>query len=195
MLGIKLNQEVVDRCVKALKALADLQASSRRRLVKETQDICDKCDGAYSALLARLQPVKAAYRDPARLAQELHALAGDAATRRAFKPEGLCSEIDQLLADFQSALSGIRYSVHFLAIGEIKDTLESMGNYDQALYHQYDGFMRRIGDLAVALDSAAPKERKVLVASVREAIATLEADLDASIKGMRSAKKRVVKRM
>jgi len=60
MFGITLNKEVIDRCVEALTALVDIQASSRRRLVKETPDICAKCDRAYSALLTRLSTVKQA---------------------------------------------------------------------------------------------------------------------------------------
>jgi hypothetical protein len=196
MLGIKLNKEVIDRCVQALTALADIQVSSRRRLVKETQSVCSKCERAYSALLTRLGSVKQAYRSPARLAKELHDLSIDSQTRARFKPEGLCSEIDQLLADFQNNLKGLKYSVHLFSIAEIRDTLQSMGNYDQALYHQYDRFMAELSNLAAAIDSASSsKDRSALVEAVRAAIAKLEADLTDSIKSMRAAKDRVVKVM
>jgi hypothetical protein len=193
MLGITLNKEVVDRCVKALKSLKDIQAGSRKRLVQDTQDVCSNCEAAYSALLARLQPVKEAYRT--RLAQELRALSADSATRAKFKPEGLCSQIDHLLADFQNNLNGVKYSVHLFSITEIRETLQSMGNYDQALYHQYDAFMRDIGRIAASLDAAPKEERRALVAAAKDAVGNLENDLTESITSMRAAKRRIVKRM
>lgn len=192
MYGIKLNKEVINRCVAALTALVDIQASSRRRLVKETQNVCSKCDRAYSALIKRLGAVKHAYRSALRLAKELRELSSDSQARARFKPEGLCSEIDQLLADFQNHLNGVKYSVHLLSIGEIRDTLRSMGNYDQALYHQYDRFMSQLSNLSVAIESASKKERAALVQAVRAAVAKLEADLNDSVKSMRAAKNRVV---
>jgi len=114
---------------------------------------------------------------------------------RDFKPEGLCREIDQLLADFQNHFKGVKYLVHLFSIGEIRDTLRSMGNYDQALYHQYDRFMSELSNLAVAIELASKKERAPLVEAVRSAIAKLEADLKESVKSMRAAKDRVVNRM
>jgi len=107
----------------------------------------------------------------------------------------LCREIDQLLADFQNHLKGVKYSVHLFSIGEMRDTLRSMGNYDQALYHQYDRFMSELSNLAVAIELASKKERAPLVEAVRSAIAKLEADLKESVKSMRAAKDRVVNRM
>ena len=195
MLGIKLNNEVINKCLRALTALADVQGKSRKRLVKETQTICSRCDDAYSALLVRLLPVKQAFRRPSQLAHELHSLVADGKARRGFKPEGLCTEIDQLLADFQSNLKGIKYSVHLFSIGEIRNTLRSMGNYDQALYRQYDNFMRQIDGIATALQSASPKEKQALVGTARAAITDLETDLNSSVQLMRAAKKRVVKLM
>jgi hypothetical protein len=195
MFGVKLNKEVIDRCVQALTALIDIQAGSRRRLVKETQSVCSKCERAYSALLTRLKPVKQAYRTPTRLAKELRDLSSDGQARARFKPEGLCSEIDHLLADFQSNLTGLKYSVHLFSIREIRDTLKSMGNYDQALYHQYDRFMSELSNLGAAIDSAPNKDRDSLVQAVRSAITTLEGDLKDSIKSMRAAKDRVVSLM
>jgi hypothetical protein len=195
MLGIKLNKEVINRCVEALKALVDIQASSRRKLVKEIQVVCSKCDNAYSALLERLSAVKQAYQTPELLAKELHKLSSDRQTRARFKPEGLCKEIDQLLVDFQNNLQGLKYSVHLFSIREIKDTLHSMGNYDQALYHQYDRFMHGLSNLAVAIESASKKERTTLVEAVRSAVTKLEADLQDSVESMRAAKNRVVNRI
>jgi len=191
MYGLKLNKEIIERCVTALKSTIELQQSSRQRLIGETQSICSTCDDACSALLERLVPVRKAYRAPMRLSGELISLAGDANIRRQFKPEGLCSEIDQLLADFENALSGLRYSVHMLSISEIRNILRSMGNYDSALYHQYDMFMNRIGHLGEEIPIATVEDRKILALQVRDAVSMLEADLKETIRAMRKAKDQI----
>lgn len=188
MLGLKLNKEVVERCVRALKSMAELQGRSRQRLIRDTLAVCSTCDDAYSALLDRLIPIKKAFRSPSRLADELVALAGDSKMRKRFKPEGLCSEIDQLLVDFQSHLNGLRYSVHVLSISEIRDALRSMGSYDQALYHQYDSLMSQIGAIGSELAVARGEDRKQLVSQARAAVSGLETDLKESVIAMRRAK-------
>lgn len=195
MLGIRLNKQVVDACMRAFGALAGLQSGTRKRLVKQLQQVCSKCDNAYSELLERLSPVKAAYRNPKKLAVELRSLAGDRQTRAKFKPEHLCSDIDQLIADFQNGLSGLKYSVRFFSLEELKDTLKSMGNYDQALYHQYDGFMTQMGSLATAIEKASADDRSRLADFARAEIAALERDLRDSIRDMRAAKDQIVRLM
>lgn len=195
MIGIQLNTKAIQEALRAVTKLAGIQQAARKRLLREVGDVCSKCDDAYSAMLKRLSPVKKVYRAPKQLATELHKLKADTALRARFKPEGLCSEIDGLLDDMSSALSSLPYSVHFLAIGELKSALRSMGNYDAALYHQYDSFMNELESVAFGIENGDAKARASLGAFARDKIADLENDLKKSVSAMRSAKERVRKNM
>src|SRR5688572_7070390 len=115
--------EVLNALKQAVKACADvvrwgagLQENARRELIADLQTICDNCDAAYDAVLARLVPVKNAFADPATLASELRAFAADAATRNKFKPQHLCGQVDHLLARLSSNLDPLKYSIDYRRI-------------------------------------------------------------------------------
>jgi hypothetical protein len=70
---------------------------------------------AFDKVLVRLKPVKSAANDPKRLAAALRQFSADATTRKAFKPEHLCGEVDQLLVGLQSNLNPLKYSLPCVA--------------------------------------------------------------------------------
>lgn len=89
--------EVLELIQRALKVVAEvvkwgagIQEQTRKELVQELQSICLNCEAAYDAVLKRLVPVKDAFSDRNRLADELRAFVADTQTRDRFKPEHLC---------------------------------------------------------------------------------------------------------
>lgn len=192
MLGIKINTAAIKSGVRVIKTLITVQSRARTRLVNDLTTVCDKCDEAYGSLLARLKPVRAAARDPLKLAAELHSLAGDASARRKFKPERLCSEIDKLLLDLSSNVSALKYSVNVFSIEEIRGTLQSMGNYDQALFHQYDGLMSELNSIATAIEGGKPRQLAPMVAHALATIEDVQQDLREALRDIRKAKAEIV---
>ncbi len=193
MEGIGLNARIIDAAKRTIVALFHAQNETRAKLVTQLQAICEKCDNAYSELLQGLAPLKAAQRNPTKFASALRTLTADAGMRKKFKPEQLCSEIDQLLTDLSNNLHALKYSVQYSSIDSLRQTFQSMGNYDSALYHQYDTFMRELDSVATQIDAADAANRKSLVKYGIAEIAALELELRASITAMRAAKAAVIR--
>jgi len=188
MFGIDLNNAVVDICKRLIAYLPGIQNAARRRLVNDLQQICSKCDDAYSAVLVRLTPVKQAYSDPPALARELRSFAGDPTTRAAFKPEHLCGEIDHLLQELRNNLAALGYAVGYSGLDELAQILTQMGNYDNELYHQYDRFTSSLDDLATRLEQTSGAERAAWLRYAQELISDTRAQLSESVRRMRNAK-------
>jgi hypothetical protein len=127
--------EVLDALKQALKSAASIirwgagiQESARKALISDLQNICSNIEDAYDSVIARLVPVKSAYNDPGKLAAELRSFAADAATRRQFKPEHLCGQVDGLMARLSSNLDPLRYSIDFRRINDLRNHLAQFGS-------------------------------------------------------------------
>src|SRR5688572_4025182 len=191
--GIDLNTNIIKTAARVIKTLITTQSRARSRLISELTAVCEKCDDAYSSLLVRLKPVRATVKQPDKLVAELRSLAGDASARKKFKPEKLCTEIDKLLLDLSSNVNALKYSVNFLSIKRLRLVLTSMGNYDNALYRQYDEFMWEMQAIAKAIENGKVKaEKRALAAHVDSSIEELQAKLRSSLKEIRKAKSEVV---
>lgn len=192
MFGIQLNTKVIKTAVRVIRDLITTQSTARTRLLSDLTNVCTKCDDAYGALITRLRPIHAA-RTPARVAVEIQSFTSDATTRKKFKPERLCSEIDKLLVDLASNVKSLKYAVNVGSITTIQQTLRSMGNYDQALYHQYDEFRMELQSIGQAIQAADASQQPALVAHAKSTIADTERDLREAIRSIRKAKDEIVK--
>ena len=192
MFGIALNNAIVRACARLIRSLPGIQSNARKRLVTELQGICSKCEDAYSALIARLLPIKAAYGDAKKLAEALRQFGADTKTRAAFKPEHLCGEIDHLLQELKSNLNALGYSVRWSGLETLDETLKRMGNYDSELYHQYDQFRFELDQIATELDRAKKKDQKYWLRYVEDLVSDTEVELQNSITDMRRAKDQIV---
>jgi len=146
--------EVLNTLTSAIKTSASvikwgvgLQESTRRDLVSDLQTICANCESAYDAVLERLVPVKNTFADPEILANELRAFAADNVTRGKFKPQHLCSQIDDLLMRLSSNLDPLKYSVDFMRIKELQASLSMVGTLDIFLLKTYDEFANNLTGL------------------------------------------------
>ena len=128
-----------------------MQENARKGLVADLQTICSNCDAAYGAVLARLVPVKNAFRDPQTLSTELRALAADTTTRDQFKPEHLCHQVDQLLVRLSSNLDELKYSIDFRRIKDLRQELNRFGDVDGAIYQSYDDFTVELDQIATQI--------------------------------------------
>ena len=173
-----------------IESAAKVQGPARTELKNELQSICSKCDTAYSTVLARLAPVKNSYSDAAGLAVELRTLAADQQTRAAFTPQHLCGEVDGLLLRLQSNLNALKYSIDFRRIGVLRQALETMGHFDDAISDSYDAFARDLDRIATELQGpAVPADR---IAYAREVIEEFETSLIDAVKRVRETKAKIL---
>jgi Asp-tRNA(Asn)/Glu-tRNA(Gln) amidotransferase C subunit len=122
-------------------------------------------------------------------------LAADDTTRKAFKPEGLCTEVTQLLADMRDNLNALKYAVHIFSIQEINQLLLLMRNLDFDLKREYEEFMNELGSIADKLEETENKniqEHDFLVSVAKSRINGFQNDLRKSINKMRKAKQSII---
>jgi hypothetical protein len=190
--------EVLDALRQALKAAADvikwgagIQESTRKALVADMQGICGNIETAYETVLTRLVPIKNAYSDPAKLAVELRTFAADAATRRQFKPEHLCGQVDVLMGRLSSTLDPLKYSIDFRRIEGLRQYLSQFGNVDGAIFESYDEFTNDLDQLATQMQDPQydPQERALYV---RHVVDDFMEELRSAQADMRDAKAKVV---
>jgi hypothetical protein len=188
MEGIGLNKTVIKTSLRIIRDLITTQSRARTRLLEELTSVCVKCDDAYDSLLTRLKPVRAAMKNPDKLAVELRLIAGDAAARKKFKPEKLCTEIEELLMDLSNNVNALKFSVNILTLSRLRGAISSMGNYDQALYQQYDAFMMEMNSVAQGIENGSTDERAALAAHAASSVDELQKSLQAALKEIRKAK-------
>jgi hypothetical protein len=194
MENLNLLKSAVTIFSRIITSASRAQAQARADLVDELQAICSECESAYSIVLERLRPVKDAYRDPARLEQELRDLAADRRTRDIFKADHLCGQVDHLLSKLQSNLAALKYSVDVRTLDRLKERLKEIGNYDAALYRDYDEFARDLDRLSHEIGTApSVEDRTRLMAYSRSYIDDFEKELWDTIDAMRRAKDRVLR--
>ena len=175
---------------RVIESAAKVQGPARTELKNELQSICSKCDMAYSTVLARLAPVKNSCSDAAKLAVELRTLAADQQTRAAFTPQHLCGEVDGLLMKLQSHLDPLKYSIDVRRIGVLRQSLETMGHFDDAISDSYDGFARDLDRIATELQAPAPPADRAAYA--REVIEEFETSLVEAVKQARGTKAKIL---
>ncbi len=189
--GVILNNAIVRACTRLLRYLPGLQPDERKHLVHDVQVICNRSAEAYSALLARLLVIKAAFRDPVLLVRELRLFSADTQTRAAFKPEYLCGEVDQLLQELKGRLDTLGYSVRMSGLGTLDETLRRMADYEGELSHQYDQFRSELDHVAAEVERTTGPDRRHWVRYVEELVSDTEVELHRSIGDMHRAKEDV----
>jgi hypothetical protein len=189
---LELLKRALKTCASVIKLGAGIQGKVRKELTKDLQQICLKCEKAYETVLKRLSPVKDAFQDPKSLAKALRGFATDTKTRNAFKPEHLCGEIDHLITRLESNLDPLKYSIDVMRIQDLRKHLQSVGNYDAAIYQSYDGFARQLDELATQLQDSSfdIEERKHYAQHV---IREFETDLRTAIDGVRDVKNSIIR--
>lgn len=193
MFGVILNNAIVRACTRLLRYLPGLPQDTRGHLVRDVQVICSRSAEAYTALLTRLLAIKAAFRDPVVLVQELRLFAADTQTRAAFKPEYLYGEVDHLLQEFKGHLDTLGYSVRMSGLGTLDETLRRMGDYDGELAHQYDQFRSELDHVAAEIERTTGPDRRHWVRYVEELVSDTEVELHRSIGDMHRAKEDVTR--
>src|SRR5262249_21373696 len=89
------DKETLKAGAEVVREGARVQKTSRRALVKELQQVCERVDGGIAALSSALGPVRAAAaKGPEAFATALGNFDKDGKVRARFKPEGLCGEVD-----------------------------------------------------------------------------------------------------
>ena len=168
------------------------QGAERSQLITDLQDICSRCEDAYGAVIKQLQPVKDSFGEPETLANALGVFAADDQTRKAFKPEHLCGEVDQILQRLSSNVDWLRYSVDLREIERFRGAIASMGSYDGQLRDYYDDRTRAMNDIATQLKSQLSEEEiEERVAYTRHMLDEFEDDLQETVKKIREAKEQV----
>jgi hypothetical protein len=184
-------KEAIKTAGSVIKWGAGLQETTRKSLVADLQAICANCETAYDAVLVRLVPIKNAFSDPNRLAAELRSFAADPITRSQFKPEGLCTQVDQLLAQLDSNLAPLKYSIDVRRIRDLRGAFMQFGNVDKAIFDSYDQFAAALDQIATQIQTGKldPREAAAYVQHVIDDFA----DEVRSLKNeMRDAKAKVV---
>ena len=188
---LNVLKQAVKACAEVVKWGAGLQESTRKGLVVDLQGICSNCESAYDAVLTRLIPVKNAFAHPQQLAAELSAFATDATTRRQFKPEHLCGQVDQLLVRLASNLDPLKYSIDLRRINDLRQSLSRFGDVDGAIFQSYDELTTELGRIAGQIQDPAfdGQERSHYA---RHVIQDFEADLRSAQTSMRDAKTQIL---
>jgi len=188
---INLLTRAVKKCADVIKWGAGIQFDARKALVDDLQRICLNCNDAYDTVIKRLVPVKDAYSDNHKLADELRAFASDASTRDKFKPEHICGQVDHLLAQLSSNLDPLKYSVDLKRIKELRDNLRQYENVDAAIYQSYDDLTSELDQIATQIrDPIYDADERASYA--KHVIADFEAELRSSKGSLREAKKQTV---
>jgi hypothetical protein len=180
-------KQAVKACADVIKWGAGLQETARKGLVADLQVICTNCDAAYDAVLARLVPVKNAYSDPVALGRELRAFAGDADTRRQFKPHHLCGQIDQLLVRLRSNLDPLKYAIDCRRIEDLRGYLNRFGDFDGSIFQSYDGLTAELDRIATDLQNPGPHQQE-RARYAQHVIEDFENDLRTTQAAVRQAK-------
>ena len=192
---LELLKRALNTCASVIKLGAGMQEKTRKELASELQQVCVKCEAAYDTVLSRLKPVKDAFHNPTALATALRDFAADAQTRKAFKPEHLCGEIDNLVMRLQSNLDPLKYSIDVRRIQDLRLHLQSVGNYDGAIYAAYDDFARELDGLATQLQNPAAnqKEQAERREYAEHVITVFEIDLRSAIDSVRDTKNSILR--
>jgi hypothetical protein len=172
---------------RVVKLGAGLQEKTRKQLVTDLNRICGKCQTAFDTVLVRLKPVKNSARNSKRLAIALRQFAADSATRKAFKPEHLCGEVDSILVSLESNLNPLKYSLDVTRLREIRGQLLQVGNADAAIYQSYDDLTRELDNLASEILGGTSELAK-RTEYARHIISAFEDDLRAALRGVREAR-------
>jgi hypothetical protein len=188
MIGVILNNAIIRACTRLLRYLPGLPQDERQHLVRDVQAICAGCEEAYAALVARLSPVKAVFRDPPTLVRELRAFAADAQARAAFNPEYLGGEVGRLLQELRGRLDALGYSARMSGLGTLDETLQRMGEYDGDLSDQFDQFRAELGHVAGEIERTTGPDRRHWVQYVEELVSDAEVELHRSIGDVRRAR-------
>jgi len=184
---LDLLKGALKTCARVLKLGSGLQEKTRKQLVADLSRICGRCQTAFDKVLVRLKPVKNAANDPKRLAMALRQFAADTATRKAFKPEHLCGEVDNLLVELESNLNPLKYSLDLRRLQEIRRQLRQVGNYDAAIYQSYDDLTRQLDELASQILSG-KQDVAGRTEYARHIISAFEDDLRDTLRGVRETK-------
>lgn len=187
---VKFLGDALRAISRAVSFLWTQQGVDRRALVDAVQQVCSRCEDAYSAVITALRPVKDAFGKPADLSGALREFASDAATRARFKPDQLCGDIDQLLQRLASNADFLKYSLDVRNIQRLRNTLAQMNNYDGALRAYYDEYAREMDSLATELQlGPALPER---VAYAQHLVKEFEGDLAETLRDIQAARQVLV---
>ena len=189
---LNILERAVNVTSKIIQFGAGIQNPARERLITKLTRICNNCERAYETMLTRLVPVKDALQDRKKLARELRALAADAKTRKAFKPDRLCGEIDKLLLELDNNLKPLKYALDRRRLDDIRKYLGDIGYYDGLIYEQYNVFTRTLDQIATDLRERSPRVAKERMRYARYLIEDFETDLSSAIEGVRQARSRIV---
>jgi|GEM_PF-2989397 len=185
---LSILKDAVKECSRVIKFGAGIQSKARNRLINDLQNICSRVESAYSAVLARLHPVKDSFQNPKALAKELKRFAADSKTRKVFKPDHLCGEVDTLLMDLESNLDPLKYSIDVRKISSLRDNIQRVGNFDMEMFEAYDQFTRELDSLGMDIETADAELKEERSVYARHVISDFEKDLFDAIKSMREAK-------
>lgn len=189
---LNVLQNVLDACSRIIKFGAGIQSRARNELVADLQKICFNCEKAYSAVLAKLMPVKDSYEDTSKLSKALREFACDPEARAFFHPDALCGDIDKLLMKLSNNLDSLKYAIDIRRIAGLRGELQQIGNYDLAIYAGFDEFAKQLDNLSTDLQKAPPEEAMERRQYARHVIDDFEDELFATLQSVRLAKDRIL---
>jgi hypothetical protein len=189
---LMLLKNAVSECAKVITFGSKLQGGARTKIVNDLQEICDKCDSAYSQVLSSLLPVKNSFGNTTLLAQSLRQFASDSKTRELFKPEKLCGNIDHLLDALNNNLDPAKYSIDVMRIRAVKNGLHMIGNYDGEIRRQFDEFTHALEKLSYKIEEAPAQEAKELASYAKDIIEDFQKELSSTVECMREVKREII---
>ena len=124
------------------------------------------------------------------MADAMRMFAADYETRKAFKPEHLCGEVDQLLQRLSSNADWLKYAVDLRGIERLRGAIRNMGSYDGELRDYYNDYTREMDQLATVLQSdLTDEDAKERLEYAQHIVDELERDLSETLDNMRDSKK------
>ena len=179
-----LLRRIFRGCQTVVKYGAGHQEPTRAKVVKRLRRICTNCEKAYEDFLKHIGTIEKHYSDPKRLLKAVRAVSKDPKYRRTFKPDRLCGDVDGLLADIQSWLNPLRWSVGIRRVSKLRNQLKRFQNYDQAFYMVFDNYALELSDLSVRLDRAIEENRPVrrIISSIERRTRKVKGDISKTLR-------------
>ena len=191
---LRYLRNFVSDCSRIIEYGANLQNPVRAQLVLQLQEMCSRCEAAYSSVRSELRPIKESYRKRLQLVTALRTFSHNPIIRENFKPEKLCGEADIILDKLDNNLDSLKYSIQLRKIRSLRRGMRQFQDYDGAIYASFDDFVRSLDTLAAELDDPllkgdALRER---IQNVRSVIEDFEDELSKTVREVLTAKNRLL---
>jgi hypothetical protein len=172
----------------ATRLLAPQQATERKKLASDIQEVCRRCQSAYGAVLARLGRLKAVSQNRDALPEALRGFSADRHTRDAFNLEGVPGDLSEILQRLERDIDRLKYPIDFWRIYRLKSAVDDHKDQARELADYYDDYARAMealaGQIQMGLPEQEPQERQHYA---RHVIGSFEKELQDALMAVEAA--------